>query len=274
MKTLPVALQLYSVRDFAEKDAEGTLKQVKEIGYDAVELAGLYGRSPEEMRALLDKTGLPAMSAHVSIHELADDPDAAVARYKTIGCRYMAIPSLPPEMRPGAADFADTLAIINRLGQLCSANGMTLLYHNHDFEFNILPDGAFGLDHLYTTVSVDILQTQLDTCWIRVAGQDPAAYVRKYAGRCPVVHLKDYIKEGEPARMYELIGEKESQSGDGAGSFEFRPVGYGAQDFPSILTAAVESGAEWVVVEQDQSVGRTSLEAARLSRDYLKTLGW
>lgn len=249
MKTLPVALQIYSVRDYAEKDFADTLQQVKDMGYDGVELAGLYGLTPEAVRAALDSAGIPAISAHVPIEELMENPEATVAGYKTIGCRYIAIPYLQDPMRPGAEDFPKTLEIIKNVGRICKENGITLLYHNHDFEFEKLPDGTFGLDHIYEVIPADLLQTELDTCWIRVAGQDPEAYVKKYAGRCPVVHLKDYTTEG---------------------GFEFCPVGHGEQHFPPIMAAAVEGGAQWLVVEQDRSVGRTTLEAARMGREYLK----
>jgi sugar phosphate isomerase/epimerase len=150
---------------------------------------------------------------------------------------------------------------------------MTLLYHNHDFEFKQMPDGSFALDYLYANIPAKILQTELDTCWVKVAGQDPAAYVRKYAGRCPVVHLKDFYMEGALRRPYELIGSNKKAE-EPKGVFEFRPVGHGMQDFPPIIKASEESGADWIVVEQDMSVGRTSLEAATMSREYLKGLGY
>jgi sugar phosphate isomerase/epimerase len=273
MNKLSVALQLYTVRDAAEKDPEGVIRQVSEMGYDGVELAGFYGLTPEDMRRQLGLVGLTAISAHVSVRELGADPENTIARYKAVGCEYIAIPSLPPDMRPGAANYQRTLTLINRIGALCKENGMVLLYHNHEFEFARMPEGGFMLDSLYDNVPADVLQTQLDTCWVRVAGQDPVAYIKKYAGRCPLVHLKDYYKEGETANMYELIGEKPAAPAGRGGAFEFRPVGMGVQDFPAILQASLEAGASWVVVEQDESVGRTSLEAARLSRAYLREQG-
>ncbi len=201
------------------------------------------------------------------------DAEGTVANYKLLGCRYMAVPWLNAEYCPGGEKFDTTLAVIDKVGRLCNVNGMTLLYHNHDFEFKKMPDGAYALDYLYATVPAEILQTEIDTCWVKVAGQDPAAYVRKYAGRCPVVHLKDFYKEGAAVRPYELIGA-DSKADDARGVFEFRPVGYGMQDFPPVIKASEESGASYIVVEQDMSVGRTTLEAARLSREYLKSLGY
>ena len=80
------------------------------------------------------------------------------------------------------------------------------MYHNHDFEFVKLPDGTYGLDDLYSRFAPDRLLVQLDTCWAHVAGVDPAAYIRGYGQRCAVVHVKDYIKTGNPRNLYQLIG--------------------------------------------------------------------
>ena len=273
MKTLPVALQVYSVRDEAEKDFKGTMQRVKEMGYDGVELAGLYGHSPAEIRRMLDEVGIPAISAHVPFAELTAEMEGTVDAYVTIGCEYIAIPYLNEEFRPGIDNFGEVLETIAKIGAVCRDKGVTLLYHNHDFEFVSMEDGSFGLDYMYSHVSPEYLQTELDTCWVKVAGQEPAAYIRQYAGRCPIVHLKDYHGE-KSEHMYELIGLEEDAKEEVKSTFEFRPVGHGVQDMPSILAASVESGASWVVVEQDVSVGRTPMEAAAMSRDYLKSLGW
>ena len=120
----------------------------------------------------------------------------------------------------------------------------------------------------------DCLQAEPDTCWIKVAGQSPEKYVEKYTDRCPIVHLKDFIKEGNPKSLYKLIGiETEDVEGD-TGVFQFRPVGFGQQIWEPILNAAVKSNAKWVVVEQDEHNDIPSLECARRSREYLKILGW
>ena len=108
---------------------------------------------------------------------------------------------------------------------------------------------------------------------MKYAGEDPAAYIRKYAGRCPVVHLKDFVgRKEEGSTPYALIGLDENEKKD-TQAFEFRPVGYGCQNVEEVLKAGIESGAEWFVVEQDLSVGRTPLEAAEMSIGTLKKLG-
>lgn len=159
------------------------------------------------------------------------------------------------------------------LGEAAKKKGMTLLYHNHDFEFALI-DGEYALDVLYREVPASLLETELDICWVNISGEDPAAYIRKYAGRAPVVHLKDFMLKGDkPEQMYQLLGKEEKQNARNEGNFEFRPVGLGLQDIPSVLDASADAGAEWVVVEQDApSMGKTSMECAKLSIDYLRTL--
>ncbi len=273
MKTLPVAVQVYSVREDAEKDFAGTMKKIKEIGYDGVELAGLYGKTPAEIKAAIEDAGLEAVSAHVPFQELVADMEGTVKQYVEIGVKYIAIPYLMEEDRPGTPKFEGNVKLFEEIAKICKKYGIQTLYHNHDFEFVKMPDGRYALDYIYDTIPADLLQTELDTCWVKVAGEDPAAYVRKYTDRAPVVHLKDFHKEGKPANMYQLIGAdvKEEES---HGVFEFRPVGHGDQNFPPILEASIEAHSKWVVVEQDQSVGRTPMEAIAMSREYLKSLGW
>ena len=273
MKTLPVAVQVYSVRDDAEKDFAGTMKKIKEIGYDGVELAGLYGKEPAEIKAAIEAAGLEAVSAHVPFQELVADMEGTIQKYVEIGVKYIAIPYLMEEDRPGTPKFEGNVKLFEEIGKACKAHGIQTLYHNHDFEFIKMPDGRYALDYIYDTIPADILQTEIDTCWVNVAGENPAAYIRKYANRAPVVHLKDFYKGGKPANMYQLIGTDVEEQ-ESHGFFEFRPVGSGMQDFPPILEASVEAGANWVVVEQDQSNGRTPMEAITMSREYLKSLGW
>lgn len=269
---LPVAVQLYSIRDEVAKDMKSALIKVKEMGYDGVEFAGLYGNKPAEIKAMCAEIGLIPISAHVPIDELVSKPDETVADYAEIGCKFIVIPYVIEERRPGASKFEQTVEDIKMIGALAKAQGMTLLYHNHDFEF-VTIDGVYGLDLLYQKVPAELLETEIDTCWVNVGGENPANYVLKYTGRAPVVHLKDFSGE-KSDDMYELIGINKDAPKRPSG-FEFRPFGFGLQNVPNILDASVKAGAEWVVVEQDQpSLNRTPLECIKLSRDYLKLLGW
>ena len=116
MKTLPVAVQVYSVRDDAERDFKGTMQKLKEMGYDGVELAGLYGLQPAEIKAVLDEVGLVPLSAHVPFQELAADIEGTVAQYKEIGMQYIAIPYLMEEDRPGTEKFLKNIEIFRQIG--------------------------------------------------------------------------------------------------------------------------------------------------------------
>ena len=268
--TFPVGLQLYSVRSDAATNFYGTLKKVKAMGYDGVEFAGLFGHSPAEIAEMCADVGLTPISAHVPFIEMMQDPEKTMADYEKIGCKYIVIPYLTPEYRPEGEKFKELLEGAKVLGEAANRHGLTLLYHNHDFEF-VKIGGEYALDVIYSTVSAELLQTEIDTCWANVGGVNPAEYIRKYTGRAPVVHLKDFAgKKG--GKMYALIGLDDSESQNEAeGAFQFRPVGHGVQNMPEILKASADAGASWVIVEQDDpSLGKTPLECAKMSIDYLK----
>ena len=266
MKQFPIALQVYSIRQNAEQDFAATMKQVKAMGYDGVELAGTYGMTASACKAILDEIGLELVSAHVNLD--LQEQDEILDDFASTGLKYIAIPWFP-----APADETELDTVIERFrnaAQRAKARGMQLLYHNHDFEFQKLR-GSYILDTYYSEISADLLETELDTCWVNVGGEDPVAYVRKYAGRAPIVHVKDFVGS-KSENMYGLIGQEETEVKK-TGAFEFRPVGYGVQNFPAILQAAEEAGAQWLVVEQDQpSMEKTPLECAKMSIDYLKTI--
>jgi sugar phosphate isomerase/epimerase len=253
MKKLPVALQVYSIREEAEIDFAKAMQQVKKMGYDGVELAGLYGNSPEKIKECLKELGLTPISAHVPYEEFLKDLEGTVQRYAIIGCKYVAIPFLSEEYRYGTENYIKVLENIQNIAKECHKERITLLYHNHDFEFEKDKEGEYVLDSMYQRISKKDLQTELDTCWVKFAGVEPAGYIRKYDGRCPIIHLKDFVKEP---------------------SFDYRALGYGIQDISAILEAAVASGCEWIVVEQDEHSKNKPMEDTELSRNYLKTLGW
>lgn len=275
MKKFPVALQLFSVRDDLAADFEGTIKKVAAMGYDGVEFAGLCGIGPESVRDICAAAGVTPISAHVAFGELIASPEETVGAYASIGCKYIAIPYLTEEYRPGNEKFGEIIEGARLIGGICRKYGITLLYHNHDFEF-IKIDGEYALDILYKEVSEDLLKTELDTCWVNVGGEDPSSYIEKYSGRAPVVHLKDFVMPGKkPEKMYQLIGIDDGAQSDvkEEEAFGFRPIGYGVQNFERILEAAERAGTKWVVVEQDApSMGKTPLECAQMSIDYVKRL--
>ncbi|MGI6634674.1 MAG: sugar phosphate isomerase/epimerase family protein [Christensenellales bacterium] len=263
--SLPIALQLYSIRDVLYDDFYDVLKQVKEMGYDGVELPGLSGIEPDELRHILLDLDLPAISSHVPIPEIMDSE--RLQDYKKVGCEYVAIPWMD---HSDHSKVLENIELIGKIADTVKKAGLMLLYHNHDFEFRKI-NGKYILDMIYEGVPEDRLKTQVDTCWAKFAGVDPATYLRKYKGRAPLVHLKDFIKGESDATPFELIGKAEEKKKT---DFRFMPIGYGCQDMPSVLKASVEAGAKWVIVEQDKSDDRPTMEAARMSVKYLRSFEW
>lgn len=278
MKTMPVAVQLYSVRDDLEKDFFGVLEQIRKMGYEGVEFAGFFDHSAQEVKSFLMKIGLKAVSSHTPLDSLLKDTPGVLKFLQELECPFLAIPWLDEKRRPGTDLWDQVVVQIRTIGQACQAAGIQLLYHNHDFEFTKL-NGRYALDLLYEAIPAPLLATEIDTCWVKVSGVDPIAYLKKYSGRSPVVHLKDFVMVGEARGkdLYALIdsaGKDNKTATVARDAFDFRPLGMGMQDVPGILKAAGEAGTKWVVVEQDRSTERPPMEAIKISRDYLRTLGF
>ena len=275
MSNVKIGLQLYSVRDKMEADMEATLRAVKEIGYDYVEFAGFFGHSAEEIAGWLKKYGLECPSVH-QMPALYDEQGAAATEYmKTLGVTYSTIPWYSKDHYVN--DMEGTLAYFTKMGQFLADHGLKMLYHNHDFELATV-DGEPILDRIYRTVPAELLNPEFDTCWIKYAGYDPCDYLRRYAGRYKVVHLKDFTaKELGAGPVYALIdkdGNEQKTPSRDERAFYFRPVGSGMQDIPAIIETALAGGAEYFIVEQDQSYEQDSLEAAKQSREYLRSIGY
>lgn len=265
-----IGLQLYTVRDDIDVDFEGALKKVKKMGYDGVEFAGLFGHSANQIKKMCNDIGLVPISAHVPFINMINDPEL-LSVYKEIGCKYIVIPYLTEEYRPGNDKFNEVIEGAKLLGKKANELGMKLCYHNHDFEFKKI-NGEYALDILYKEVSSDLLNTELDTCWVNVGGENPSEYIRKYTGRTEILHLKDFVGS-KSENMYALIGIDENEPKQKTEKFGYRPLGMGLQDFPSILAAAKDAGTQWVIVEQDYpSMGKSPMECAEISINYLKTI--
>ena len=274
MKT---AVQLYSVRDEVAVDFAGTLKKVAAMGYEGVEFAGLFGHSAGEVKAWCEEAGLVPISAHVPLPDLLDNTEETLDTYAAVGCKFVVIPHMSTDYLPGHKDFHVLEENMERIGRAAKERGMTLLYHNHNFEFEKY-NGEWAMDVMYNTFSAEYLETEIDTCWVNVAGVDPAGYVRKYAGRAPVVHLKDFFQQGHiTGKLFDLIGveDESAEAQKPNDTFGFRPLGQGCQNVPELLAAAADAGAGWVVVEQDAPAeGDTPMASIEASINYLKTLNY
>ncbi len=247
MAAIPVALELYTVRDETARDFAGTLRRVAEIGYGAVEFAGYGGLSAAQMSALLGETGLRAAATHVGLAALEANIEAEIEYCLAIDCRYLVLPWLPPEQRT-PAHFTALAPRLNEFGRRCQERGLTFGYHNHDFEFETA-DGAYLLDHLLDATDPQLVNLELDVYCAAFAGVDPAAYISNRSGRVPLVHLKDMDAERR-----------------------FTEVGDGTLDLQAIFSAAEQNGSAWYIVEND-APRMPSLESARRSLENLRALG-
>ncbi len=247
---IPVALQMYSVREEAARDFAGTLKSVASIGYRALELSGYGEMTASELRKVLDGLGLSALSNHVGLAILRSSLDRTIEDCLSLGCRYLVCPWLPPEERGDASAYRRLASELTSMGRRCQDRGLRFAYHNHDFEFERL-DGQYALDVLFEAADNRIVKSELDVYWAAHAGVDPAACLRRLGSRCAIVHLKDMARD-------------ESRT--------FAEVGEGRLDFPSIFAAAQAAGVELYVVEQDRCQ-RPALESIAISLKNLHSWG-
>ncbi len=245
-----VGLQLYTLRTVINDDPAGVLRQVAEMGYEAVELAGFAGLTAEEFKAALDEAGLKAVSSHASLQAVEDDFDAVVEQARLFGYSYVGLGSVPAELRGSRENWVATAQRLSAVGKrLREEAGLTFFYHNHAFEFEEQYDNDYGLDLLYANSDAQNLQAELDTYWVQKGGENPVEYLKKYAGRTPILHIKDMGADGD-----------------------FAEIGTGSLNWPAIFSAAEAGGVQAYIVEQDTCPGNP-LDSVRISIENLKKMG-
>lgn len=245
MRESQIAVQLYTVRDLTAADMLGTLRQLAEIGYEAVEFAGCGDATPEEIRATLDEHGMRAASAHVPLARW-DDPGSVFEELHTLGCAHAAVPSVPEDRRGTLAQAQELVKRLNRLGADCKEQGLHLSYHNHAFEFEPLEQTTLW-NVLVAETDPALVGLELDVYWAQYAGESPVELIGRIAGRVPLLHLKDMANAPDRAPA---------------------PVGAGVLNFDAILPAGARAGTEWYIVEQDTS--HAPLEDLRISLASLR----
>lgn len=269
IKTLGV--QLYTVRDAMEANFDDTVAKVAAIGYKEVELAGFTQASdgavtywhyaPHDVRAILGQHGLVAPSTHVTYKSLEPENFAKVIEAsKTIGNSYIVMPWIEEEDRKDADVWKKASAVFNRAGETCKKAGIQFAYHNHWFEF--LPvNGKLPYDMLLAECDPNLVNMELDLCWITAAGKDPIAYFNKYPGRFPLVHVKDI-------KSLPKIGEGGSQTfGD---TVDLAPVGSGIIDWKNLFGHAEKAGIKHYFVEHDKP--KAPFDSITSSYAYLEKL--
>jgi sugar phosphate isomerase/epimerase len=236
MSIVKIGLQMYSLRKPAEQDFVGTLRRVAEMGYQGVEFAGYGGLTAAQLRDVLDELGLVAVGSHVSVERLQHHLDEEVEFQRTLGSQYVVCPFLPPQFRPDpkqSGQWQQTLDLFNQAGRAFAEVGIRFGYHNHSFEFEEKVGDQFLFDALFAGTEANLVSVELDTCWAEHAGQSAVAYLERYAGRVPLIHLKDL-------------------SVNDAGTAETVALGEGSIDLESIVAAAEAAGVRWLIVEQDE----------------------
>ena len=251
--------QLYTVRE-STQTIEGvieTFRKVKEIGYTAVQVSGFGPLDPKDVAKAAGDAGIVVAATHVSWTRFLEDLDALIEEHKLWGCSHPAVGGMPGEYSTaeGVKRFVDELTPV---AEKLASVGMDFSYHNHNHEFRRLPGpdgGKTWLAELYDTAPPDVLKAEIDTYWVQAGGGDPAAWVRRCAGREPLLHLKDMA-----------MGEGREQ--------RFAEIGEGNLNWPDILKAAEDGGVEWLLVEQDDCYGRDPFESLAISYRNLKAMGY
>ena len=253
MKKERIAAQLYSVRDYCNDahDLTETLKNVRSIGYKAVELPSLGPLPPHELARVLDGEGLICCATHEDSEELLTDPGAVIERLNTLTCDTTAYPW------PRDQDFANVEGVrrlckaLTRTGRLMKKEGVSFCYHNHNLEFHRL-NGRTVMDIIVAETDPEVVQIELDTYWVQAGGGDPVSWLGRLKGRSSLVHLKDYGVDPRGRAIFEELGQ-------------------GNLDWERIIPAARRAGCRWYVVEQDADWEEGDpFESLKMSLAFLK----
>ncbi|MBN2558279.1 MAG: sugar phosphate isomerase/epimerase [Clostridia bacterium] len=237
-----IGLQLYSIKEIAEKDFFGAIRLAAECGYKGVEFAGFFESSAADVKKILDSEGLKACGSHTSIDLLENDFENTAEYNLAIGNKYIVIPAIPRDMYGSRDAWLRTAEKLNGLSEKLRERGLMLGYHNHAYEFEDI-EGEYGYDILAKATSRDIL-LEIDTYWVAWPGLDVAEYVRKYKDRLELIHIKD-------------MDEKRNSTEAGSGTIDFRTIVKDAK-----MT-------EWFIVEQEH-FSMPQEDSIRKSCSYLK----
>jgi sugar phosphate isomerase/epimerase len=241
-----VGLQLWTIRDECDHDLERALRTVGGQGYDGVELFQLHGHDVKQVRAWLDSAHLVAAGLHVRVEALESELPRLADELRVLGTDRAAIAWIDPDELDRAGEVAERFAGSARAAR---DHGIRLGFHNHWAEPVPLAEGPSFLD-LLRRLPPDLLWLELDLGWLWQAGVDPVAELEKTAGRCPLVHVKDYA------------------SRDGRDDV---PIGEGVVGYDRVLPAAITAGAEWLIVEEDD-VGGDPFSATQRSADAVRRI--
>lgn len=247
-----IGAQMYTVREFTKTPPEiaRTIGRLKAIGYDAVQVSAIGPIEPAELARICQGEGVTIAATHTPWQRLVDEPQAVIDEHHLWGCKYVAIGGIPSgyNTEEGYARFGrEASEVARRLAQ----GGLVFGYHNHAFELEHF-NGKTGLEILMEHSDPQWVTFEIDTYWIQFGGGDPVQWIRRAAGRMPLLHLKDMVAHGWEQRMAE--------------------VGEGNLNWPAILDAARDAGTVWYLVEQDVCQ-RDPFESLAISLANLHRMG-
>jgi sugar phosphate isomerase/epimerase len=252
-KKLPVALQLYSIRDDCGKDFDAALAWVAQAGFDGVEFAGYYKYSDKakELRAKLDGLNLKVAATHIGTGNLRGDGlKKAIEFHQAIGCKFLIVPGDGDFTKPDKSKaLADTF---NQAAEVLKPLGMACGYHNHTHEFDKV-DGKTHWDLFAERTTKDVILQQ-DCGWTAAAGYDPVEMMKRYPGRMRSTHFKPTVVRNESGKKGIL--------------------GLDSVNWPAVLKGCQEyGGTEWITLEQEAYPdGKSPMECSALSFAALKKL--
>jgi sugar phosphate isomerase/epimerase len=247
-----IGVQLYTVRETLKDDFLGTLKHVAAIGYQGVELAGnMGGHTAKGLRRVLDDLGLTVIGGHCGVDAVNRDLDRVLEDYAALGASYLGVAWLGEEWRTPDS-IRRAAGLMERAAIEASKHDITFFYHNHAFEFETRINGQYMMDALLSESDPNLLKWELDAYWVRKGGEDPLAYIEKYSGRVPLMHIKDMT--GDERQFYEIVGN-------------------GIIDYGAVMTAGDAAGVDWYIVEQDQCP-KGEVESIRESYQNIIARGW
>jgi sugar phosphate isomerase/epimerase len=264
---LPIGIQLYAVSKPLNEDTAGTLKQLHAIGYREVEAARYAGHTAKDFRVMLDDAGLTCPSIHLQMEQSIDAQfdDAKVFGAHYVVCSILVDPG-PDGKRPkygelGLDGFKRMAVRLNDLGKKAKAAGLQYAYHNHNPEFEKMPDGTPGFDVLVKETDPGLVKFEIDCGWMVVAGANPVEYFKKYPGRFKMLHIKDF-KQGS-APTIDLSGPKRPEGTDlGTGFINYKPI----------FAAGKAAGIEHIFVEQEAPFAVSQMASAKVDFAYVQKL--
>lgn len=267
---------------FKEMGLYDGLKKMKDIGFSYIELSQIP-MTPENVaeikRACEDfDIKIAAMSAALEDmgmggENLTDDFEKIVDDCKTLNCNYLRVGMLPFQLMGNMEKILEFSKKMDKMAERLAEHGIHLYYHNHHVEFEKI-DGEFMLYIIRDTAQK--IGFELDVHWVHRGGVHPPKVIRDFAGKVGLIHLKDYrIAKFDPAILnYMKEGDFKTFMDKFANRVEFAEVGEGSLDFKEIIEAGIEAGAEYFLIEQDDTYGRDPFESLEISRDNLVKLGY